>query len=146
MTCTNERALSDVLHLHGELTKARSTQDDSLVYDWTEDINLGDLCEDGHQLRPHIVWFGESVPALDDAARITAEADIVLIVGTSLQVYPAAGLVGYAPADATIYYIDPNPAANQEAAERGDKLTTIAETAANALPKLARQLLGDASD
>ena len=140
----HERAGSaNVLHLHGELTKARSTRDDLLVYDWTGDIDLGNLCEDGHQLRPHIVWFGESVPALDEAARITSEADIVLIVGTSLQVYPAAGLVGYAPTDATIYYIDPNPAANHETAQRGDKLTVIAEPAAMALPKLARQLLND---
>ena len=70
----HERAgSSNVLHLHGELTKARSTRDDSLIYDWTGDINLGDLCEDGHQLRPHIVWFGESVPALDQAASITSE-------------------------------------------------------------------------
>ncbi|MDA8563457.1 NAD-dependent deacylase [Mariniblastus sp.] len=141
----HERAgSSNVLHLHGELTKARSTRDDSLIYDWTGDINLGDLCEDGHQLRPHIVWFGESVPALDQAASITSEANIVLIVGTSLQVYPAAGLVGYAPPDADIYYIDPSPASNHETAERGDKLTVIAEPAAMALPKLARQLRNDA--
>jgi NAD-dependent deacetylase len=141
----HERAGSNnVLHLHGELTKARSTVDESLVYDWTGDINLGDLCEDGHQLRPHIVWFGESVPALDQAARITSTADIVLIVGTSLQVYPAAGLVGFAPPNADVYYIDPNPASNHETIERGDRLTVIADTAANALPELTGQLLDDA--
>ena len=138
----HERAGSNnVLHLHGELTKSRSTRDDSLIYDCTGDINLGDLCEDGHQLRPHIVWFGEAVPALDQAARITSTADIVLIVGTSLQVYPAAGLVGYAPPEADIYYIDPNPASNHETMERGHKLTVIEETAANALPKLVQRLL-----
>lgn len=137
----HERAgSSNVLHLHGELIKARSTQDDSLIYDWTDDINVGDLCEDGHQLRPHIVWFGEAVPALDEAARITSDADIVLIVGTSLQVYPAAGLVGYAPPDADVYYIDPNPASSHETAARADKLTVIAEPAAKALPKLVREL------
>jgi len=138
----HERAGStNVLHLHGELTKSRSTRDDSLVYDCTGDINLGDLCEDGHQLRPHIVWFGESVPALDRAAQITSTADIVLIIGTSLQVYPAAGLVGYAPPEAKIFYIDPNPAANHETNERADSLTVIAESAAEALPSLARELL-----
>jgi NAD-dependent deacetylase len=140
----HERAGStNVLHLHGELTKARSTQDESLVYEWTDDINLGDLCEDGHQLRPHIVWFGEAVPALDQAARITSTADMVLIVGTSLQVYPAAGLVGYAPAGAKIFYIDPNPSTNPETAQRGDSLTVIAEPAAKALPKLTALLLSD---
>ena len=112
-----------------------------MIYDCTGDINLGDLCEDGHQLRPHIVWFGEAVPALDQAARITSTADIVLIVGTSLQVYPAAGLVGYAPPEADIYYIDPNPASNHETMERAHKLTVIEETAANALPKLVQRLL-----
>ena len=140
----HERAGSaNVLHLHGQLTKSRSTRDDSLVYDCTGDINLGDLCEDGHQLRPHIVWFGEAVPALDEAARITSTADIVLIVGTSLQVYPAAGLVGYAPANADIYYIDPNPASSQETAARVDKLTVIAKPAAKALPKLAGRLMSE---
>ena len=141
----HERAGStNVLHLHGQLTKSRSTRDDSLIYDCTGDINLGDLCEDGHQLRPHIVWFGESVPALDRAAQITSTADIVLIIGTSLQVYPAAGLVGYAPSDADIYYIDPNPASSHETVARGDKLTVIAQPAAQALPELASRLLSDA--
>ena len=141
----HERAgSSNVLHLHGELTKSRSTADPHLVYDCLGDINVGDLCEDGHQLRPNIVWFGEAVPALDRAAHITSTADIVLIVGTSLQVYPAAGLVGYAPPEADIFYIDPNPASSHETAARGDKLTVIAEPAAKALPKLARRLLDDA--
>ena len=100
----HERAGStNVLHLHGLLTKARSTGNPDLIYDWTEDLNVGDLCEAGHQLRPHIVWFGESVPALDEAIRITSQADIVLIVGTSMQVYPAASLFAYAPSDAKIF-------------------------------------------
>jgi NAD-dependent deacetylase len=137
----HERAGStNVLHLHGELLKARSTGDPSLIYDWTGDLNEGDHCEDGHQLRPDIVWFGEAVPALDRAARLTAEADIVLIIGTSLQVYPAAGLVGYAPSHAKVYYVDPNPATNHETQSLGDRLTVIAEPAAQAVPKLVASL------
>lgn len=99
---------SDVLHLHGELKKVRSTVDPELVYElngW--ELKRGDLCEKGSQLRPHIVWFGEAVPLIEDAARIVQEADIVIIIGTSLQVYPAAGLIHYAFAGAPKYYIDP---------------------------------------
>jgi NAD-dependent deacetylase len=105
----HERAgSSKVLHLHGELTKARSTADPSLVYDiGNKDINIGDKCEKGSQLRPHIVWFGEAVPAMEIAAKIASEADIFLVVGTSLNVYPAAGLVSYAPSKASLWLIDP---------------------------------------
>ncbi|MEZ5070022.1 MAG: NAD-dependent deacylase [Bacteroidales bacterium] len=106
----HERAGSSrVLHLHGELGKARSTGDPDLVYDirgW--ELKEGDLCEKGHQLRPHIVWFGEPVPAIEEAARIVSEADIFLVIGTSLNVYPAAGLIHYAPRQAPVYLIDPN--------------------------------------
>jgi NAD-dependent deacetylase len=99
---------TSVLHLHGELTKARSTIDQSLIYDiGYRDINAGDNCEKGSQLRPHIVWFGEAVPMMGEAIRITAEADIFVVVGSSLNVYPAAGLVGYAPAAASLWLIDP---------------------------------------
>jgi NAD-dependent deacetylase len=106
----HERAGSTcVLHLHGELTKARSTADPSLIYDiGYRDINDGDNCEKGSQLRPHIVWFGEAVPMMDEAIRITAEADIFVVIGSSLNVYPAAGLIGYAPAAASLWLIDPN--------------------------------------
>jgi len=106
----HERAGStSVLHLHGELTKARSTSDLSLIYDiGYKDINPGDNCEKGSQLRPHIVWFGEAVPMMDEAVKITAEADIFVVVGSSLNVYPAAGLIGYAPANASLWLIDPN--------------------------------------
>ena len=106
----HERAGSNkILHLHGELTKARSTSDPSLVYDiGYKDINPGDNCEKGSQLRPHIVWFGEAVPMMDEAVRLTAEADIFVVIGSSLNVYPAAGLIGYAPAKAPLYLIDPN--------------------------------------
>ncbi|MFA7141464.1 MAG: NAD-dependent deacylase, partial [Proteiniphilum sp.] len=93
----HERAGSSrVLHLHGELMKARSTGDDSLIYDLdpaNSDIRIGDLCEKGYQLRPHIVWFGEPVPMIQEAERITRQADIFVIIGTSMNVYPAAGLL-----------------------------------------------------
>ena len=106
----HERAGSTkILHLHGELTKARSTADPSLIYNiGYKDINPGDKCEKGSQLRPHIVWFGEAVPMMDEAIRITSSADIFVVVGSSLNVYPAAGLIEYAPAQAPLWLIDPN--------------------------------------
>lgn len=97
-----------IIHLHGELLKARSEKDEKLIYDWHEDINLGDLAEDRSQLRPHIVWFGEMVPLLEEAAKEVESADILLIIGTSLQVYPAASLIHYLKDDRPIYLIDPN--------------------------------------
>ena len=105
----HERAGSTkILHLHGELTKARSSVDPGLVYDiGYRDINPGDNCEKGSQLRPHIVWFGEEVPLMDEAATHTADADIFVVVGSSLNVYPAAGLINYAPAGASLWLIDP---------------------------------------
>jgi NAD-dependent deacetylase len=107
----HERAGSkNVLHLHGELLKVRSTRNHDYVVDWTTDLNAGDRCPQGHQLRPHIVWFGEDVPLLYDAAMLAEQADIFLVVGTSLQVYPAAGLIGYTKPSTPVYYIDPNPA------------------------------------
>lgn len=107
----HERAgSSKVLHLHGELTKVRSVADYNYVLDWTEDLTANDKDPKGHQLRPHIVWFGEEVPALGLAVEKISKADIVVIIGTSMQVYPAANLVHYAPPFATVYYIDPKPA------------------------------------
>jgi NAD-dependent deacetylase len=98
-----------VLHLHGELTKARSTVDPSLIYDiGYKEINQGDKCEKGSQLRPHIVWFGEAVPMMDEAIKITETADIFVVIGSSLNVYPAAGLIEYAPRNASLWLIDPN--------------------------------------
>ena len=106
----HERAGSkNVLHLHGELKKSRSTIDSKLIYDikgW--ELNLGDKCEKGSQLRPHIVWFGETVPAMEQAIEIVKKSDILIIIGTSLNVYPAAGLIDYAPKNIPIYLIDPN--------------------------------------
>ena len=104
----HERAgSSQVIHLHGELLKVRSTSFPELIYDWREDLKTGDCCERGTQLRPHIVWFGEMGPMLETAAEIVCEADFLFIVGTSLQVYPAAGLVHYARAGIPVFYIDP---------------------------------------
>lgn len=106
----HERAgSSKVLHLHGELRKVRSTIDPELVYtldDW--ELKMGDKCEKGSQLRPHIVWFGETVPAFYNAIPIVENADIVVVIGTSLAVYPAAGLVLYAKPGAPVFVVDPN--------------------------------------
>ncbi len=106
----HERAGSrSVLHLHGILTKARSTGNENLVYDiGYNSITIGDTCEEGYQLRPHIVWFGEPVPAIHEAAQIAGNADIFAVIGTSLVVYPAAGLIDYVPDNVPIYLIDPN--------------------------------------
>lgn len=106
----HERAGStNVLHLHGELLKARSVNNEFDIVECTGDINEGDLHTDGHQLRPHIVWFGEAVPAIPEAINIVEKADYLIIIGTSLQVYPAAGLIDYAKLTIPVYYIDPNP-------------------------------------
>ncbi len=104
----HERAGSkNVLHLHGELLKVRSVKNERLIYEWKKDLNLGDVAEDGGQLRPHIVWFGEAVPAMHEAAKIVESADLLLIIGTSMQVYPAASLIDYLPNDKPVYLIDP---------------------------------------
>lgn len=105
----HERAgSSKVLHLHGELLKVRSTLDEHLIYEWKKDLQKGDKCEKGAQLRPHIVWFGEAVPMIEQAGKIAAKADILVVIGTSLQVYPAAGLVHYTDFTVPKYVIDPN--------------------------------------
>jgi NAD-dependent deacetylase len=137
----HERAGSSrVVHLHGELRKARSTADPSLIYEWDKDINIGDKCAKGAQLRPHIVWFHEDVPMLQTAAELTSVADIVLVIGSSMQVYPAAGLVSYAPSRADIYYIDPKPALNY-ALNLRKNLTVIAEKATLGVPQVVEKLL-----
>jgi NAD-dependent deacetylase len=100
----------NVLHLHGELLKVRSTKNQNYILDWETDLNLGDFDDKGNQLRPHIVWFGEEVPALEKAVTIVEKADILIIIGTSLQVYPAAGLMNFAKQTIPVYYIDPKPA------------------------------------
>ncbi|MFW6369746.1 MAG: SIR2 family NAD-dependent protein deacylase [Bacteroidota bacterium] len=104
---------TNVLHLHGELTKVRSTGDESLVYDiGTREIKMGDTCEKGFQLRPHIVWFGEPVPAIEPAAILCQQADIMVVIGTSLNVYPAAGIIDYVAPHAPLYLIDPGEFSN----------------------------------
>ncbi|MDG4716580.1 MULTISPECIES: SIR2 family NAD-dependent protein deacylase [Winogradskyella] len=121
----HERAGStNVVHLHGELRKVRSTGNPNDIKVWTDDINLGDTCKNGHQLRPHIVWFGEDVPMIEKAVEICLSADILLIIGTSMQVYPAAGLMHYVSDDTPIYYIDPKPAV-----VRNQNINVIAKTA-----------------
>ncbi|MBK9689846.1 MAG: NAD-dependent deacylase [Saprospiraceae bacterium] len=111
----HERAGSTaVLHLHGELKKVRSLCYPFKSYNWDGDLTLEDRCENGFGLRPHIVWFGEEVPALEEAANLIADADLVLVIGSSMQVYPAAGLVGLAPPDARVFYIDPKPTLSYE--------------------------------
>lgn len=107
----HERAGSrQVLHLHGLLTQVRSERNPNLILEWGyKPLYLGDKGPDGAQLRPHVVWFGEAVPAMEEAECITQSADIFLIVGTSLQVYPAAGLVYRVPKKVPIWYIDPDP-------------------------------------
>jgi NAD-dependent deacetylase len=101
-----------VLHLHGILTQARSTEDPSLIYDiGYNPIKVGDTCEKGFQLRPDIVWFGEAVPAIEEAAAIVSTADVFAVIGTSMVVYPAAGLIDYVPKDTPIFLIDPNDVA-----------------------------------
>lgn len=138
----HERAgSSHILHLHGELTKVRSVKKPNKSFSFEGDIQLGDVAEDGGQLRPHIVWFGEEVPLIGEAAAIMQTADIVIVVGTSLVVYPAAGLLEYAPYHAHLYIVDPDsPRAIATASK-----TYIAQKATEGIPALVAQLLA-ASD
>ena len=134
----HERAGSSrVLHLHGELLKVRSSRDERLVQHWTTDLALGDLCELGSQLRPDIVWFGEAVPLLEPAAEITSQADIIIIIGTSMQVYPAASLIHFAQPGIPIYFIDPRPTISES---QFSNLTVFADTAVTGMQKLVKLL------
>lgn len=99
---------TQVIHLHGELRKSRSSYDESVIYDCDTDILLGDTCELGSQLRPHIVWFGEMVPRMDDAIRITRQADVFIVIGSSLVVYPAASLIHHTRKEVPKFLIDLN--------------------------------------
>lgn len=135
----HERAGSKkVHHLHGELTKVRSSRNPELIQNWGyHPVKLGDLSEDGSQLRPHVVWFGEPVPAIVEAAEICRTADHLLVVGTSLVVYPAAGLVHEIQPGVNVTLVDPG--ALEEAPIRHAR--HIRETAASALPELAEKWL-----
>ena len=131
---------SKVIHLHGELFKVRSTVNEDHILDWKTDLVLGDLDENGHQLRPHIVWFGEMVPMLQNAVEVTVTADILIIIGTSMQVYPAASLIDYVPSGTPIYFIDPKPSV---ASGSYPNLKVMPMTATEGVPILAHQLLGN---
>lgn len=135
----HERAGSTrVLHLHGELKKARSTMNADLITkldSW--ELKLGDKAADGAQLRPHIVWFGEAVPAISPAIHLVKKADLFLVIGTSLQVFPAASLLGYAPASIPIYLIDPKASAPIHY----KNVITIRENATAGVPKVVSEII-----
>ena len=135
----HERAgSSKVLHLHGNITFSRSSSNPELLYPidgWK--LELGQKCKLGSQLRPHVVWFGEAVPAMEDAYRIASTADIFIVVGTSLNVYPAAGLVNFAPYTSAMYLIDPK----EVAVEDQPNLTVYKEKASTGVTRLANELL-----
>lgn len=136
----HERAGSrKVTHLHGELFKVRSTFDENLILDWTEDLTEGDFCQHNSQLRPHVVWFGEAVPMLETATKLVKNTDILIIIGTSMQVYPAAGLVNFAPVKTPIYFIDPKPAISES-----QNFHIITEKASIGVPQLVKKLLEQA--
>ena len=126
-----------VLHLHGEITKSRSSVDDSLVYPMKKDLKMGQLCEKGSQLRPHIVWFGEFVPMMEAANALAASAELFLIIGTSLNVYPAAALINFVPEKSPKYLVDPNAFSKDYI----QNLTIIKETAGKGVPELVDSLL-----
>jgi len=128
----HERAGStEVTHLHGELLKVRSTLNEHDIYDWKKDLNLGDVDANNHQLRPHIVWFGEAVPKMEEAILLVNKANIVIIVGTSMQVYPAAGLIQYVQSSCLIYFVDPKPSIDSS-----ENVTVFAEKATTGISKV----------
>ena len=128
----HERAGSTkVTHLHGELFKVRAVNNPNRIFEWKEDLMMGDTDDKGRQLRPHVVWFGEGVPMMEEAIKIVEQADILIIIGTSLQVYPAAGLMDYAKPDIPVYLIDPKPGL-----EERKHLRIFAENASSGMEKL----------
>jgi NAD-dependent deacetylase len=132
----HERAgSSHVIHLHGELLKVRSSYNELDIQDWTTDLELGDKCSKGYPLRPHIVWFGEAVPMIEKAMEICQSADILLIIGTSMQVYPAASLMHYVATKTNIFYIDPNPVISSN-----HQITVIPEKATIGVSKVIAML------
>lgn len=132
----HERAgSSKVLHLHGELNKLRSTVDENEILPWRGDQTLANRDSRGRPLRPHIVWFGEAVPLIEEAVRLVEAADIVIVVGTSLKVYPAASLLHYARFGVPVYLIDPKPNADVSGVE------ILAQTAVRGVPALVAELL-----
>jgi NAD-dependent deacetylase len=137
----HERAgSSNIIHLHGELFKVRSSRYADLIYEWHDDLLPGQLCEKGAQLRPHIVWFGEEVPMLGKAISECLEADYCIIIGTSMQVYPAASLVRYLNKSCRLYYIDPRPHISPELS-MNHQLKVIKATATEGVTHLVHDLL-----
>lgn len=133
----HERAGStDVVHLHGELLKARSSANKNDIFDCKQDIKIGDLASDESQIRPHIVWFGEDVPMIEKAVEIVQKADILIIIGTSMQVYPAAGLVDYALKNTAIYFIDPNPSVSENTFNNFTIIDDVATSGTDTLLKM----------
>lgn len=134
----HERAgSSNIIHLHGELLKVRSTMNEQNILDWKDNLFLGDHCNEGHQLRPHIVWFGEAVPMMESAIKVVKQADILIIIGTSMQVYPAAGLINYINIGIPIYFIDPKPNISSDSYKN---LTVIPEKAGIGMEALVQML------
>jgi NAD-dependent deacetylase len=132
----HERAGSTrVVHLHGELLKARNVFSEDSIVSWKKDIQLGDVCVNGHQLRPHIVWFGEAVPMMDVAIDLVYASDIVMIVGTSMQVYPAASLMQYAKPHSIVYFVDLKPSI-----EPSERIRVFAEKATTGVPKAISEI------
>lgn len=128
-----------IVHLHGELTKARSFNDPNLIIDiGYRAIEHGEKASDGSVLRPHIVWFGEMVPLIETATKIVSKADILVIIGTSLNVYPAAGLINYAPQNIPVFLIDP-----EEVSYYGRKINVIKEKATTGMEKLKEMLMNN---
>lgn len=128
-----------VTHLHGELLKVRSTYNENIVLNWKKDLHLGDLGPDNKQLRPHIVWFGEMVPMLDKAIEITSKADILIIIGTSMQVYPAASLVNFIKPNTPIYFIDPKPSITKNDFNNLKIISDFASEGTNKLISILKQ-------
>lgn len=132
---------SKVLHLHGELLKVRSTQNPNEILDWTTDLHKTDLDKKGNPLRPHIVWFGEEVPALEEAVNLVEKANILAIIGTSLQVYPASGLMNFAKPNIPVFYIDPKPATIYDLPNKVDVIPMNATDGVAVLKQKLLQLL-----
>lgn len=135
----HERAgSSHVVHLHGEIMKSRSSMNSALIYAMqTDSILLGDKCEKGSQLRPHIVWFGEAVPMMEEAIAITEKANIFMVIGTSLAVYPAASLLQYTSVHATTILVDPH--ANEQ--QFPNHFTVLAKNASEGVPEIVEKLM-----
>jgi NAD-dependent deacetylase len=132
----HERAgSSTVLHLHGEIMKARSTVDEALLFPQEGDIQMGEKCPKGSQLRPHVVWFGEAVPMMDKAIAIAKRADFFIVVGTSLEVYPAASLIDYVPWESNKFVVDPLPNGLAD-----ESFHVVQATAVEGIPKIVTQL------